>query len=216
MTALRNGQALILRENGEWLRYALWGAAIGMGLLAASAVNSPDRDVGKIFGSAVGILFFGFCGFVLKSRRIVFDHASQEISITSKGLLQTNTERFGFEEVGKILVLTTFDSIEDLNGTSRQRERWAIALALEERHIPITRNLYITKEQALRDARKIQQLLNIEVSDAVEDSITHLAQNGRKVEAVTLASRALGMSAAQALDFVEGDSSSTTHTREIS
>lgn len=216
MTVRRNGQALVLRENGEWLRYVLWGVAIGMGFLAASTISSPDRDVGKIFGSLMGVLFFGFCGFVLKSRRIVFDPASREIGITSKGLLQTSTERVGFDEVRKILVLTTFDSIEDLNGTSRQRERWAIALVLEGRHVPITRNLYITKDHALRDARKIQQLLGVEVSDTAEESIAHLAQNGSKVEAVTLASRALGMPAAQALDFVEGKDGLTTRTNEMS
>lgn len=62
MTARRNGQALVLRENGEWLRYVLWGAAIGMGFLAASAISSPDRDVGRIFGSVMVVLFFGSCG----------------------------------------------------------------------------------------------------------------------------------------------------------
>jgi|CXWL01.1.fsa_nt_gi hypothetical protein len=103
------------------------------GLLATSAVSSPDRDAGKIFGSAIDVLFFGFCGFVPKFRRIVFDPASREISITSKGLLQTNTERFGFDEIRKMLILTTFDSVEDMTGASRQRERWAIALVLEER-----------------------------------------------------------------------------------
>ena len=83
------------------------------------------------------------------------------------------------------------------------RERWAIALVLEERSVPVTENLYITKERALRDAKRIQQLLNVEISDAVDESIASLAQNGRKIEAVTLASRSLGMTTTQAKDFVD-------------
>lgn len=47
----------------------------------------------------------------------------------------------------------------------------------------------------------------------MEDSIAHLAQNGREVEAVTLASHALGMSAAQAKDFVAENASPTSYSR---
>ncbi len=199
-----------MRENGEWLRYVFWGAAIGMGFLVVSAINSPVRDVGKIAGSAMAVLFFGFSGFVLRTRRIVIDPLRREAIITSKGFRQVTTERLRFDEIRKILVLITFDSVENSRGVSVMRERWSIAFVLEGRSVPVTKNLYITKEQALRDAKKLQLLLGIEITDTVEDSIAHLAQAGRKVEAVTLASRALGTTIAQAKDFVEGSAAGPT------
>ena len=209
MTPNENGEPLVLRENGEWLRYVFWGAAIGMYFLALSAINSPVRDVGKIIGSALGVLLFGFSGFVLRSRRILVDPSKREVVLISKGLRQTATERLRFDEIERILVLMTYDSVENLRGVNVMRERWSIAFILKERSVPVTRNLYITKEQALRDAKKIQRLLNVEISDTVEEGIAHLVQTGKTVEAVSVACRALGMTTAQAKDFVEGNASST-------
>ena len=200
---------MTLRENSEWLRYVLWGAAIGMGFLVVNSVNSPVRDVWKIVASAMGILLLGFSGFVLQTRRIVIDPSRREVIITSKGFRQTTTECLSFDEIKNILVFITFDSIENVRGVSVMRERWSIALVLKERSVPVTKKLYVTKEQALCDARRMQQLMGVDITDAVEDSIAHLAQSGKKVEAVTLASRALGMMTAQAKDFVEGNAGLT-------
>jgi hypothetical protein len=203
MATYRGEQTLVLRENGKWLRYVFWGGALGMCFLVVSAIDSPVPDVGKIIGSAMGILFFGFSGCVLQTRRIVVDPSRREITIASEGFRQATTERLRFDEIKRILVLTTFDSVENLRGVSIMRERWSIAFVLKERSVPVTKNLYITKEQALRDAQKIQRLLDVEISDTVEESIAHLAQNGKRVEAMTLASRALGQTTAQAKEFVE-------------
>lgn len=200
---------MTLRENSEWLRYVLWGAAIGMGFLVVLTVNSPVRDVGRIVASAMGVLLFGFSGFVLQTRCIVIDPLRRQVIITSKGFRQTTTECLRFDEIKNILVFITFDSIENVQGVSVMCERWSIALVLKERSVPVTKNLYITKEQALCDARRMQQLLDVEITDTVEESIAHLAQSGKKVEAVTLASRALGMTTAQAKNFVEGNISPT-------
>jgi hypothetical protein len=205
MTPYENGKALVLRENGEWLRYVLWGAAIGMCFLAVSAINSPVRDVGKIIGSALGVLLFGFSGFVLRSRSIVVDPSKREVTLVSKGFRQTSTEALKFDEINRILVLMTYDSVENLRSINVLRERWSIAFVLRERSVPVTKNLYITKEQALRDAKKIQRLLDVEISDTIEEGIAHLAQTGKKVEAMNVACRALGMTTAQAKDFVEGN-----------
>lgn len=205
----KNGPALVLRENGEWLRYVFWGAAVGMGLLAVHAIGSPVRDFGKIIGSALGILLFGFSGCVLQIRRIAIDPLRREVIITSKGFRQTHTERLRFAEIRKILLFRTFDSVENLRGVNVMRERWSLALVLEVRNVPINKNLYITKEHALRDAKKMQRLLGVEVIDSVAEGIAHLAQAGRKVEAMTLASRALGMTTTQAKEHVEGNASPT-------
>ena len=87
MTTHKGDQTLVLRENGEWLRYVLWG-----------------------------VLLFGFSGFVLQSRRIAIDPFRREAIMTSKGFRNTKTERLKFDEIRKILVLTTFDSVENPRG----------------------------------------------------------------------------------------------------
>ncbi len=203
MAAPRSGQAFVMRENAVWLRYALWGIAIGLGFLVVSAINSPVRDVGKIIGGTVGVLLFGFSGFVLQVRRIVIDPVRREVIITSKEFRKTTTERLRFDEIGKISVLMTFDGIENSRGVNVLRERWSLAFVLNERSVTVTRNLYLTQQHALRDAQKMQQLLGVEIADNVRESIAHLVRVGRKVEAVTLASRALGMTTTQARDFIE-------------
>lgn len=207
-------RTFVLRENSEWLRYVFWGGAIGMGFLVVSAINSPVRDVVKIIGSAMGVLLLGFSGFVLQVRHIVIDSLRREVIMTSKGFRRTTTERLGFDEIKKILVLMTFDSVENLRGVNVMRERWSLAFVLNERSVPVTNNLCPTKQEALRDAQKMQQLLGVEIIDTVEESIAHLAQNGRKVEAVVLAARALGMTTAQAKDFVDGNASLASRSSE--
>jgi hypothetical protein len=150
-------------------------------------------------------LLFGFSGFVLRSRSIVVDPSKREVTLVSKGFRQTSTEALKFDEINRILVLMTYDSVENLRSINVLRERWSIAFVLRERSVPVTKNLYITKEQALRDAKKIQRLLDVEISDTIEEGIAHLAQTGKKVEAMNVACRALGMTTAQAKDFVEGN-----------
>lgn len=202
MTRNKGDQAFILQEGSEWLRYAFWSCAIGMGLLAANAINAPVRDIGKIVGSMLGVLLLGFSGFVLRIRSIVVDPSSRVVTITSKGFRRTSTERLRFDEIRKILVLATFDTIENLRGANIARERWGFALLLEEHSVAVTKILYITKEQAMRDAVKMQHLIGVEITDTREESITHLVKSGRKIEAVTLASREVDMTSTQAKDHI--------------
>lgn len=190
----------MLHENSGWLRYVLWGVAIGMSVLMVNTVNAPDREVGKMIGIAAGILLTGFSGFVLQTRTIVIDPLRREVVLTSKGFRQTTTERLGFDEIKKLLVLKTFDLVEDSRGVDVMRERWSIGCVLDGRSVPVTKNLYLTKESAMRDARKMQTLLAVDITDDVDDSIAHLTQSGSKIEAVTLASRARGVTITQAKD----------------
>jgi hypothetical protein len=165
-----SGEALVLRENSEWLRYVFWGAAIGLSVLMVNTVNAPVREVGKIIGIAAGILLTAFSGFLLQTRTIVIDPLRREVVLTSKGVRQTATERLGFDEIKELLVLKTFDQVEDSRGVNVMRERWAIAFVLDGRSVPVTKNLYVTKESALRDARKMQALLAVDITDDVDGS----------------------------------------------
>ncbi|MBI5149409.1 MAG: hypothetical protein HZA28_01380 [Candidatus Omnitrophica bacterium] len=205
----------VLRENNEWLRYVFWGAAIGMGFLVVSAVNSPVRDVVKIIGSVMGVFLFGFSGFVFQTHKTIVDPSRREITITSKGFKKSTSEIVKFDSIDRIIVITTFAYDEDLMPANRWQECWSLALACKERSVPITHNLYVSKEQAVRDAKKIRQILNVEISDTVEESIASLAQNGRKIEAVTLASRALGMTTTRAKDFVDKNTGLTSRSSGI-
>jgi hypothetical protein len=113
-------------------------------------------------------------------------------------------------------LIATFHYDEELMPANRWQERWSLALACKTRSVSITHNLYVSKEQAMRDARKIQQFLNVEISDAVEESITSLAQNGRRIEAATLATRSLGMTTTQAKVCMEKDAGLPSRSRGAS
>ena len=204
---------MTLRENSEWLRYVLWACAIGLCFLTVNFINAPILDFGKIIGSVMGVFLFGLSGFVFQTHKTRIDPLRREITITSKGFQKSTCEIVEFDNIDHIILITTFDYDEDLMPANRWQERWSLALACKGRSVPITHNLYVSKEQARRDAKKIQQLLNVEISDTVEESIASLAQNGRKIEAVTLASRSLGMTTTQAKVFVENNAGLTSWSR---
>ena len=73
MTFHSNNDVVILKENSEWLRYVFWVAAFGMCFLVVNIINAPVLDYGKLYGSVAGVLLLGFCGFVLKIRRVTVD-----------------------------------------------------------------------------------------------------------------------------------------------
>lgn len=196
-------KTLVLRENAEWLRGVFWLSALGMGTLLVSFFSAAERDMGKIIGSALGVLLFGFSGFVLQTRRIVIDPLRRETIIESKRFRGTTTTRLRFDDIVKILLVTTFENVEDARGANVLRERWAIAFLLADRSVPVTKNSYPTKAAAVRDAEKIRELVAVELIDTVADSIAHLAQNGQQAAALTLACRALHMTTAEAKALVE-------------
>ena len=57
-------------------------------------------------------------------------------------------------------------------------------------------------DQAVRDAKRIQQLLGVALADSTDASIDLLARGGRKIAAVALASRTLGKPTTEARNFV--------------
>lgn len=196
-------QAFVLQENSEWLRYVFLSGAVGMCFLVAHIINAPVLEGFKLYGSIMGVLLLGFCGFGLKVRRVTVDPVNQEIVISIKGFRNFSIERIKFHEVNKILVLMTPGTYEDSNGRTRSCEDWSIALAVNQGSVSINQNPYSTKAQALDVARKIQQLVRTEISDSEAEGISHLAQSGRKVEAIALARRTHGLTIAQAKDLVE-------------
>ena len=84
MTKHGDDQAFILQENSGWLRYVLWGCAIGFCVLAVSVINAPVRDVGKVIGSVMGVLLFGFSGYVIRTRHITVDPLSQKSRLRAR------------------------------------------------------------------------------------------------------------------------------------
>jgi hypothetical protein len=180
MTPHENGKALVLRENSEWLRHVLWGTAIGMCFLAVSAVNSPARDVGKIIGSALGVLLLGFSGLVLQSRRLVVDPFEPRGHPCQQGILASNYERLKFDEIKRILVLMTYDSVENLRGVNVPRERWSIAFVLKERSVPVTG-----------------------LTDPLRAEIIALAREGRRIDAIKRYRDATGQDLTTAKDVVD-------------
>jgi hypothetical protein len=197
-------RAFTLRENREWLRYVFWGGAIGMGFLLANATRVTPHDLGKIIGSAAGVLLLSFSGFVFQTQRVVIDPLTRRIAITTKGFNKTNIDYIGFNEVQKLLLVVTIDNSEGANSKDGRSDRWSIALVLKQRSVPINKNEYTTKEKALEDANRIKQLLNVEMTDDPEQSIEYLAQQGRKIEAIALAKRVYNITLTQAKELVEG------------
>lgn len=194
---------IILYENSEWLRYVFWACAVGFCFLTINLINMPDVHIGKIVGSMMGILLFTFCGFVYQTHRIFIDPAQRKIIIISKGFRESTSEIIKFDDVDRIILVKTYEYDEDLAPANRWQDRWSLALACKRRTVPISHNFYINKEKAVGDAMRIKQVLNVDIADNIEDSIASLAQSGRKIEAVILATRSLGMTTEQATDYVD-------------
>ena len=95
----------------------------------------------------------------MQTHQTIIDPSRREITITSKGFKKSKSEIVKYEDVDRIILIATFDYDEDLMPANRWQERWSLALACKERSVPITHNLYISKEQAMRDARKIRKFL---------------------------------------------------------
>lgn len=201
---------LIFRNNSEWLRYLLLAGAAGMCVLLFNSLTEADRDVGKIIGGTVGVLLLAFSGCVLQVRHLVVDPARLEISVVSKDLMKTVTDRFRFDEVRKLLVLLTYERDEELSPANRQRERWSILFLLKDRSVPVTVSPYVSKDQAMLDAQLIQELVRAEISDDPQEGLTQLAETGRTIDAVIMARQQLGMTLLQAKEFVD----QAAHRRE--
>ncbi|MBH0198856.1 MAG: hypothetical protein HP497_05450 [Nitrospira sp.] len=177
--------SLIFRDSSEWLRYVLLAGSVGMCVLVVNSFTEAERDIGKIIGGALGALLLGFSGYVIQVRRLVIDPARREVTVTGKSLTKSVTDQFRFDEVVKLLVLPTYDRDEELLPVNRQRERWSVLLVLKDRTIPVSTNLYASKEHALREANRLQPLLNVDISDSPDEGLAHLIHTGKTVDAVT-------------------------------
>lgn len=201
-----SSQPLVFRDNSEWLRYALLAGAVGMCVLVVNNLTASAREIGKLIGGTLGALLLGFGGYVLQVRRVVLNPVRRDITVTSRGLSRTTTETIRFDDVTKLLLLLTYDRDGELSPPNRQRERWSVVLMLKDRSLPVNLNSYPSKDQAMVDAKRIQQLLKIEISDNAEDSIAYLAQSGRIIDAVVTTTQTRGMTLTQAKEYVEKQS----------
>lgn len=196
----RSSQPLVFRDNSEWLRWVLLAGAVGMCVLVVNGVMGDERDTGKIIGGTLGALLLGFSGYVLQVRHVVLDPVRRDITITSKQLRGTATETIRFDEITKLLLVLAYDQNGDDN---RQRERWSIVFVLDDRSLPVNSNPYLSKDQAMADAKRIQQMLKVEISDDVEDGIAYLARQGRTIDAVVTTAQTQGMTLTQAKQYVK-------------
>jgi hypothetical protein len=70
--------------------------------------------------------------------------------------------------------------------------------------VPVAVNPYASKDQAMREAVRIQQILPVEISDNSEEGITQLAQTGKSIDAViALRRQRPDMTLTQAKDMID-------------
>jgi hypothetical protein len=74
---------------------------------------------------------------------------------------------------------------------------------LKDRTVPVTVNPYPSKEQALREAKRIQQLIHVDISDNLDEGLAHLAHTGKAIDAVVAARQHLGMTLGEAKDRID-------------
>lgn len=176
---------LIFRDNSEWLRYVFLASAVGLAVFVVNEITGPETDIGKFVAGTLGTLLLGFSGCVLQVRRLVVDPLRREVTVTGKSTTTFVMDRFRFDEVVTLLVLLTYDRDEELLPANRQREQWSVLFVLKDRTVPVSTNLYPSKEQALREANRLQPLLNVAISDSPDEGPAHLTQTGKTVDAVT-------------------------------
>lgn len=194
---------MIIRENGEWLRYVFWCVAIGLAVSAIQHAASPEQDAGRIVASFLGVVLFGFSGFVFKTHKVTFNSAQKKITLTHKGFRSVTQQIIPFSNVEHIVIVKTFHYNEDLLPANRWQERWYLALACKEDIVTLTHNPSVQKEEADQLAKKVQRLLGVDILDSDQASLNVLQKTGRKTEAITLATRSLGMTIAEASQHVE-------------
>jgi hypothetical protein len=194
---------MTIRENAEWLRYVLWCCALGLALLAIQSAISPGQDTGKIVGSILGALLFGFSGFVFKTHKVVLDPIQHKITLTHRGFRNITQQTIPFSDVEHIVIVKTFHYDEDLTPANRWQERWHIALKCRMEIVTLTHNPSVRKDEARQLAQKIQSILGVGILDSDQDSLDALLKTGKKVEAITLATRSLGMTVTEASQHVE-------------
>lgn len=211
MTSTTSAKLLVFRDNSGWLRYVLLAGCAGMCVLVFNSLMEAERDFGKIVGGALGALLLGFSGYVLQVPRVAVDPARREVTVTGKSSTKSVTDRFRFDEVVKLLLLRTYDRDEELLAANRQHERWSVLFVLKDRTIPLSTNLYASKEQALREANRIQPLLNVDISDSPDEGLAHLIQTGKTIDVVAVLRRQQpDMTLTQAKQIV--DDSTGRHT----
>ncbi len=197
---------MIIRENREWLRYVFWACALGLSFLTIQSAISPGHDIGKIVGSILGALLFGFSGFVFKTHKVVFDQLQHKIILIHRGFRNFSQQTISFSDVENVVVVKTFHYDEDLAPANRWQERWYIALKCRTEIVTLTHNPSFRKDEARHLAQKIQSILGVGILDSDQESLKTLIMAGRKAEAITLAARSLGMTVTEASQHVESSS----------
>jgi hypothetical protein len=194
---------MILRENGEWLRYVLWAGAVGLCFVTAAALGAPERDLGKVIGGVLGVLLFAFSGWVYQTHIVEVDTLRREVRRTRKGFRKSRDETIPFAAVQRIALVETVDYDGELMPANRWQRRWCIALVCDSGPVVVTNNPYVNRQSAMRDAIRLQQAIGVGLTDSVEESIAILARTGRTTEARALGARTPGPAGDRGKDLAE-------------
>jgi hypothetical protein len=194
---------LLLRENSAWLHYVFWLAALGMAVLAVQFMRASPIEWLKLYGTVAGTALFAFSGFVFKLRRVWVDETVRELRIESLGWKNNSVWHVAFADVRGLRILEIPTTYEDHNGTTRPSVGWAVGLVLDNKALTLNANPLTHHDQAITLAKSFQRYLSVPIADSMMDSITHLAQNGQKIEAMQLAINHLGKTLPDARDWAE-------------
>lgn len=86
---------------------------------------------------------------------------------------------------------------------NRWQERWYLVLQCRNEIVPLIHNPSVRKEEASLLAEKLQLILGVGILDSDQESLVTLLKTGRKTEAITLATRSLGMTVTEANQYVD-------------
>jgi hypothetical protein len=148
-------------------------------------------------------LLFGLSAYVFKTHKVVFDQRRKIVALTRKGFRNTTLQVIPFSDVEHIVVVKTVHCNEDMLPANRWQERWYLALMCRGEIVTLTHNPSVQKEEARQLAQQLQSILGVDILDSDQESLKALLKNGGKAEAITLATRSLGMTVTEACEHVD-------------
>lgn len=196
-------QTFVFKENGEWLRYVLWACAGGLLFLSATMALAQDHDSVKIIASLLGVLLFGFSGFVFQTRVVTVDPVRRRVTVISRRFRRQITETLDFDGVRRIQICLGYEYNENYLPANRWQEEWFVVLDCAGSSVAINTNPFNGVTQAQHLAVELQRFLKVPVTDELDDGFRRLVELGRKIDAIAMVARTMNMSTTQAKDYID-------------